>query len=128
MMVSENIFVCGYKSLIFVYSIVESNIASTTDLYTSIWSYIDDRNEKNAIFYNFEYAAAIVDERRVLRPKCNIAALRLWTFYSEDYLAHGSSYDLGMYDMIIVIYFHVFCLFRCSGSGIGRTSTRRIAR
>jgi hypothetical protein len=67
----------------------------------SIWTYIDERNDKNALFYNFEYATtanhATKMQQRVLRPKCCIAALNRWTFYSEDYLAHGSSYDLGRF-------------------------------
>ncbi|VDM74885.1 unnamed protein product [Strongylus vulgaris] len=32
----------------------------------------------------------------VLLPACSVAALRIWTFYSEETLSHGSPYDIDL--------------------------------
>ena len=58
----------------------------------SIWDYIEERHRKTSVFRNFLYTP---ESEAVIRPKFSVAALHVWEFYSEDYLAYGSTYDLG---------------------------------
>ncbi|MFH4978434.1 hypothetical protein AB6A40_005143 [Gnathostoma spinigerum] len=57
----------------------------------SVWTYISEKRQKSPIFENFCYTS---DVYGVLRPQTSIASIELWEFYSEDHLAHGSSYDI----------------------------------
>lgn len=49
---------------------------------------------RSQIFENFAY---LPEQTGIIRPQSSIASLDLWSYYSEDYLAHGSPYDIGYY-------------------------------
>ncbi|XP_034117155.1 myotubularin-related protein 13 [Drosophila nasuta] len=57
----------------------------------SIFDYIERQHNKSPIFYNFLYSS---DKDVVLRPQNSVAALDLWTFYTNEELAQGPPYDL----------------------------------
>ncbi|EDW38045.1 GL12246 [Drosophila persimilis] len=57
----------------------------------SIFDYIERQHNKTAIFYNFLYSP---DKDMVLRPQNNVAALDLWSYYTNEELAQGPPYDL----------------------------------
>ncbi|WKY16703.1 hypothetical protein Q1695_001377 [Nippostrongylus brasiliensis] len=58
-----------------------------------IWMYIKEKTCRSTIFHNLLYTA---DGDRVLLPASSIAALQIWTFYSEETLSHGSPYDIDL--------------------------------
>ncbi|EYB89669.1 hypothetical protein Y032_0229g2924 [Ancylostoma ceylanicum] len=58
-----------------------------------IWLYIKEKTCRNTIFHNLLYSP---DGQGVLLPACSVAALQIWTFYSEETLSHGSPYDIDL--------------------------------
>ncbi|KHJ99863.1 DENN domain protein [Oesophagostomum dentatum] len=58
-----------------------------------IWLYIKEKISRNTIFHNLSYSP---DGQGVLIPACSVAALGIWTFYSEETLSHGSPYDIDL--------------------------------
>ncbi|KIH66986.1 DENN domain protein [Ancylostoma duodenale] len=58
-----------------------------------IWLYIKEKTSRNTIFHNLLYSP---DGQGVLLPACSVAALQIWTFYSEETLSHGSPYDIDL--------------------------------
>uniref|UniRef100_A0A0N5ALI1 UDENN domain-containing protein n=1 Tax=Syphacia muris TaxID=451379 RepID=A0A0N5ALI1_9BILA len=59
-------------------------------LLLSVWTYIEKKREKSLIFNNLCYVRGYC----VLRPQSGIACLSIWSYYCEDYPAHGSPYDI----------------------------------
>ncbi|XP_034663614.1 myotubularin-related protein 13 isoform X2 [Drosophila subobscura] len=57
----------------------------------SIFDYIERQHNKTPIFYNFLYSP---DKEMTLRPQNNVAALDLWSYYTNEELAQGPPYDL----------------------------------
>ncbi|VDM52268.1 unnamed protein product [Angiostrongylus costaricensis] len=57
-----------------------------------IWLYIKEKTGCKTIFHNLLYSS---DGQGVLIPACSVAALQIWSFYSEETLSHGSPYDIG---------------------------------
>ncbi|XP_030373438.1 myotubularin-related protein 13 [Scaptodrosophila lebanonensis] len=57
----------------------------------SIFDYIERQHSKTPLFYNFLYSG---DKDEVLRPQYSIAALDLWSYYTNEELAQGPPYDL----------------------------------
>jgi len=57
----------------------------------SIFDYIERQHNKTPIFYNFLYSG---DKSMILRPQNNVAALELWSYYTNEELAQGAPYDL----------------------------------
>ncbi|KJH46561.1 DENN domain protein [Dictyocaulus viviparus] len=58
-----------------------------------IWLYIKEKTCRRPIFHNLLYSA---DNQSVLIPACSVAALQIWSFYSEETLSHGSPYDIDL--------------------------------
>ncbi|XP_036373424.1 myotubularin-related protein 5 [Megalops cyprinoides] len=56
----------------------------------SVWDYIDRLNKKTPIFFNYMFAP---EDGEVLKPYSNISNLKVWTFYTEEMLSEGPSYD-----------------------------------
>ncbi|XP_063164799.1 myotubularin-related protein 5 isoform X4 [Candoia aspera] len=61
-----------------------------TQLYRSIWDYMDRLNKKTPIFFNYMYAP---EDGEVLRPYSNISSLKVWDYYTQEALSEGPSYD-----------------------------------
>ncbi|XP_022215873.1 myotubularin-related protein 13 isoform X2 [Drosophila obscura] len=57
----------------------------------SIFDYIERQHNKTPVFYNFLYSP---DKDMTLRPQNNVAALDLWSYYTNEELAQGPPYDL----------------------------------
>lgn len=62
----------------------------------SVWSFINERRQSLPIFNNFCYTPELF---AVLRPQASIASMVLWSFYSEDHLAHGFAYDIEVAEL-----------------------------
>ncbi|EDW84800.1 uncharacterized protein Dwil_GK14310 [Drosophila willistoni] len=60
----------------------------------SIFDYIERQHSKTAIFYNFLYSSEQDSHVQVLRPQHSLAALDLWSYYTNEELAQGPPYDL----------------------------------
>lgn len=73
---------------------IRSSGAGATKIGSSVFDYIERQHAKSPIFFNFMY---INDkENVVLRPQSSFAMLDLWSFYTNEELAHGSPYDLEL--------------------------------
>ncbi|KAH8295337.1 hypothetical protein KR018_010093 [Drosophila ironensis] len=57
----------------------------------SIFDYIERQHNKTPIFYNFLYSG---DKDTILRPQNSVAALDLWSYYTNEELAQGPPYDM----------------------------------
>ncbi|VDK42813.1 unnamed protein product [Anisakis simplex] len=101
-----------FDSLCSASSTSSNNSDDFTTSLTSIWNYINQKRKRcslaffnqtvcihfflsafSPIFANFCYAPQFYTG--VLRPQASIASVTVWSFFVEDYLAHGSPYDLG---------------------------------
>ncbi|GMT36816.1 hypothetical protein PFISCL1PPCAC_28113 [Pristionchus fissidentatus] len=56
-----------------------------------IWKFIKEQQSRSPIFTNFEYNPQHDVE---LEPKWSLPNLYLWSYYTEDFLAHGPPYDI----------------------------------
>lgn len=73
---------------------IRSSGAGATKIGYSVFDYIDRQHAKSPVFFNFMY---INDkENFVLRPQSSFAMLDLWSFYTDEELAHGPPYDLEL--------------------------------
>uniref|UniRef100_A0A3B3S7Q2 SET binding factor 1 n=1 Tax=Paramormyrops kingsleyae TaxID=1676925 RepID=A0A3B3S7Q2_9TELE len=59
-------------------------------VYKSVWDYIERLNKKTPIFFNYMYAP---EDGEVLKPYSYISNLKVWSFYTEETLSEGPSYD-----------------------------------
>ncbi|KAK6766955.1 hypothetical protein RB195_026302 [Necator americanus] len=64
-----------------------------------IWMYIKEKTCRNTIFHNLFYSS---EGQGVVLPASSVAALRIWTFYSEETLSHGSPYDIDLAEAELV--------------------------
>ncbi|ESO95293.1 hypothetical protein LOTGIDRAFT_232003 [Lottia gigantea] len=60
----------------------------------SIWDYIEKQHRKSPIFSNFMYSPE--DQEQVMRPYSNISNLKIWSYYLNEDLCHGPSYDIEL--------------------------------
>jgi myotubularin-related protein 5/13 len=78
---------------------VQANTAATTPERPSLWSMIEiEQSTRRRIFTNDQYAPGLYTGCGTLRPVVNIAAIDLWSYYTEDPLATGATYDLSAMD------------------------------
>nr|XP_056701885.1 myotubularin-related protein 5 [Euleptes europaea] len=62
----------------------------SSQLFRSVWDYIDRLNKKTPVFFNYMYAP---EDGEVLRPYSNISNLKVWDYYTQETLSEGPSYD-----------------------------------
>ncbi|XP_017780101.1 PREDICTED: myotubularin-related protein 13 isoform X2 [Nicrophorus vespilloides] len=70
---------------------------SGTNLGQSVFDYIEKQNARSPQFFNFMYTPGL--EHQVLRPQSNLACLDVWSYYIDEELAHGPSYDVEIIQM-----------------------------
>uniref|UniRef100_A0A0K0DRE0 Myotubularin phosphatase domain-containing protein n=1 Tax=Angiostrongylus cantonensis TaxID=6313 RepID=A0A0K0DRE0_ANGCA len=58
-----------------------------------MWLYIKEKTGCRTIFHNLLYSSY---GQGVLIPASSVAALQIWSFYSEGTLSHGSPYDIDV--------------------------------
>lgn len=78
------------------------NVPISNTLGTSFWDYAEKLWNKAPIFFNYYYTPVnLIDPSKniVLRPCSNMAALKIWTYYTSEELLHGPSYDLEVFFM-----------------------------
>lgn len=73
---------------------IRSSGVGATKIGYSVFDYIERQHAKSPIFFNFMYISD--KENFVLRPQCSFAMLDLWSFYTDEELAHGPPYDLEL--------------------------------
>ncbi|GMR60617.1 hypothetical protein PMAYCL1PPCAC_30812, partial [Pristionchus mayeri] len=69
---------------------VEKNVPDVKEDHC-IWRFIKDQQSRAPIFTNFEYNHNHDVE---LEPRWSSPNLHVWSYYSEDFLAHGPPYDI----------------------------------
>ncbi|KAK4886969.1 hypothetical protein RN001_003240 [Aquatica leii] len=70
---------------------------SGTNLGQSVFDYVEKQNARSPQFYNFMYTPDF--EHPVLRPQSHLPVLDIWSYYLDEDLKHGPSYDIEVIQM-----------------------------
>ena len=60
-----------------------------------VFDYIDLQSARTPVFENFLYSRDM--SSHILRPYSHISSLKVWDYYCNESLKHGSSYDVELY-------------------------------
>ncbi|GMT07608.1 hypothetical protein PENTCL1PPCAC_29782 [Pristionchus entomophagus] len=69
---------------------VEKNVPDAKDAHC-IWRFIKEQQSRSPLFSNFEYNH---NHNVELEPRWSLPNLHVWSYYTEDFLAHGPPYDI----------------------------------